>query len=72
MLIALELLEVHGPDGQVALINTHEIASIREPNAADLGRRFAKGSRCVVLTTDGKWLAVTETCAELRALLSGR
>lgn len=62
---------MHGPDGQIALINTHEIASMRAPNSGDLGRHFAKGSRCIVLTTDGKFLAVVETCGELRATLSG-
>ena len=72
LLVALDLLEVHGPDGQTALINIHEIASIRAPNATDLGRHFARGARCIVLTTDGKWLAVTETCSEIRAALSGR
>lgn len=61
---------MHGPDGQVAFINTHEIASIRLPSAADLGRHFAKGTRCVLLTTDGKFLAVVETCGEIRALLA--
>lgn len=72
MLVAVQLLEVHGPDGQIALINTHEIASIRAPSAADLGRHFAKGARCVVLTTDGKFLAVTETCTEIRRALDTR
>ena len=70
--MALELLEVHGPDGQTAFINTHEIATLREPATFDLRRHFARGTRCIVLTTDGKFLAVVETCGELRALLSGR
>ena len=72
MLVAIDLLEVHGPDGQTAFINTHEIASLREPTTFDLRRHFPKGSRCIILTTDGKFLAVVETCGELRALLSGR
>lgn len=72
LLVALDLLEVHGPDGQTAFINTHEIASMRAPNSGDLGWHFAKGSKCIILTTDGKWLAVVETCAELRAALNGR
>lgn len=71
ILIALDLLEVHGPDGQTAFVNVHEIASLRAPNYADLGR-FAKGSHCIVLTTDGKFLAVVEPCSELRARLSER
>lgn len=72
LLIALDLLEVHGPDGQIALVNTHEIATLREPATFDLRRHFAKGSRCIILTTDGKFLAVVETCAELRAALRDR
>lgn len=72
LIAALDLLEVHGPDGQMAFVNVHEIASIRAPTTFDLGRHFAKGSKCVLLTTDGKFLAVVETCAEIRALLSPR
>ena len=72
LLIALDLLEVHGPDGQIALVNVNEIASIRAPTAADLGRHFAKGAKCVLLTTDGKFLAVVETCAEIRKALDAR
>lgn len=72
LLAAIELLEVHGPDGQVAMINTHEIATLREPAAFDLRRHFARGTRCIVLTTDGKFLAVTESCGELRAMLRER
>ena len=63
---------MHGPDGQIALVNVNEIASIRAPTAIDLGRHFAKGSKCVLLTTDGKFLAVVETCAEIRKALDAR
>lgn len=72
LMVALDLLEVHGPDGQVAFINAHEIATLREPVTFDLRRHFAKGTRCIVLTTDGKFLSVTETCGEIRAALRER
>jgi len=70
VLAALELIEVHGPNGSIAYVNVHEISSLREPSEADIGRHFAAGTHCVVVTTNGKFLAVRETCAVLRDRLS--
>ena len=70
LLIALDLLEVHGPDGQTAFLNSHEITALRAPTKSDMTRHFPKGSGCIVTLTDSKFVAVVETCAELRATLS--
>jgi hypothetical protein len=65
----IALLEVHGPDGQTAYVNEHEISTLREPAAHDL-RHFARGTHCIVVTTNGKFVATVETCATLRQRLT--
>lgn len=68
-LFFIALLEVHGPDGQTAYINEHEISSLREPTAYDL-RHFAPGTHCVVVMGNAKFIATRETCATLRQRLT--
>lgn len=66
MLIAVEFIEVHGPDGQIAFVNTNEISTLRRPTSFDLRKHFPKETHCVIVTTNGKFLGVIETCNELR------
>lgn len=66
----LELLELHGPDGQTAWVAPAQITSLRAPTAADLGRHFTPGIRCIVTLTDSKFVAVAETCEAIRAMLA--
>lgn len=68
--MAVDLLELHGPDGQVVYVNEQEISSLRAPNSIDLRRFFAAGVHCVVVTTNGKFIGVVETCATIRGRLT--
>lgn len=67
---SVEFLELHGPDGQIAFVNTHEISSLRAPTQRDLHRAFPKNTQCIVVTTNGKFIAVTETCRVIRDQLT--
>lgn len=66
----LTLVELHGPNGQRYFINPAEITTIREPINSDL-RHFGSGTHCVIFITNGKFLAVRETCDEVRARVTG-
>ena len=66
VLAAVEFIEVHGPDGQVAFVNTNEISTLRAPTSSDLNRHFSKETHCIIVTTNGKFLSSVETCNELR------
>lgn len=68
--VSVELLELHGPDGQTVFVSQRQVNSLRQPTAADLHRYFPKPARCIVLTTDGKFIAVVETCQAIRDLLT--
>jgi hypothetical protein len=63
LLVAITLVELHGPTGQNIEINTAEISSLREP--VDLSRdhhHWAKGIRCIIVMSNGKYIAVIEDC----------
>lgn len=68
LLAAIELLELHGPDGQTLFINDHDVSSLRQPIQSDL-RHFVKGTKCIVVTTNGKFVAVVETCVRIRDMM---
>jgi hypothetical protein len=65
---AIALIELHGPAGQRIFVNPSEVTSIREPHGIDQGH-WAKGTRCLVVMADGKFLTVTEACDEVRQKL---
>lgn len=66
---AVELIELHGPEGQRAYVNTLSIASLREPSDTDLRTHFARGTHCVVVLMSGRFMAVAESCNEVRTLM---
>lgn len=66
---ALRLIVLHYPDGQPVEINPAQVTSTRGPVASGQQTHFSTKVKCMVNLTDGKFVAVVETCAEVRALL---
>lgn len=66
----LDLLELHGPDGQAYYVAPAHISSLRQPTGADLERHFPPHTRCLIVTTNGKFLAAIETCDDIRNRLT--
>jgi hypothetical protein len=71
LLIAASLVELHGPDGQVIWVNPDQVINIREPRGIPQGH-WAVGTRCLVLTSDGKFFTTAEPCQEIRRKLEDR
>jgi len=61
----LAFVALTGPGGQPVFVNPSEVISVREP----LGGHYDPAVRCVLHTSDGKYIAVTETCVEVRRKL---
>ena len=61
---ALHFILLHGPDGQDYYVNTDQVTSLRSPNAVD-ARSFAKGTKCVVVMSNGKFLSAVEPCRDI-------
>jgi hypothetical protein len=67
-LIVLRLILLTGPDNQRVEINPESIATLREPRG-EIQQHFHKSTKCLVFTTDGKFVGVTQSCAEVRKLI---
>ncbi|MBO0715757.1 MAG: hypothetical protein J2P55_00270 [Rhizobiales bacterium] len=66
--LALELLRLTTPDGMTVDINPNKIVSMRPPREDDK-RTLNSKVQCVLFTTDGKFVSVTNECDEVRWLL---
>lgn len=69
ILIKVEFLELHGPYGQRSFVNINEISSLREPIKGDIVKHFPPTVKCIVVTTNGKFLSVVETCDTIHNML---
>jgi len=61
LILALVLVEFHGPSGQRLEINPAEVSSLREP--IDIRGHLAPGTHCVIVMGNGGLIAVAEDCA---------
>jgi hypothetical protein len=70
-LVVFSIIALHAPDGREIAVNPAEITSLREARPDDTDDRyFAKGVRCQINLTDGKYVAVIEECAVVRGFIS--
>jgi hypothetical protein len=65
----LALIELHTPNAGLIYINPLEITAVRPLRDFAGGGHFARGTRCVVVMTNGNFNGVTETCEEVRDML---
>lgn len=64
--LALHFIRLTGPNEQSLDIAVDQIVSLRQkPN----DEHFASNTNCLVHTTDGKFIAVKETCKEVEQRL---
>jgi hypothetical protein len=64
VLIEFHLITAHQPNGQELFINPDEIVALRSQPRSE--GYVKEGVKCVVLTTDGKFLTVIEECRMLQ------
>lgn len=69
VLLAVLLLPFTGLDGQKIELNPIEIISIREPRSSD--HFGGPAIKCVIFTTDGKFIPVQETCKQVHDKIDG-
>jgi len=67
-LAAALYITVHTVDGLVMSVNPKQIVALRD--ARDAEQRIVHGKvRCIITTTDGKYISAAETCDEVRKLI---
>ena len=70
--VTLRLVSFHGPDGYPVEINPEQVTSLRGARESDQeGKYFTSEAHCMIGLTDGKFVTVAETCADVRKLLEG-
>jgi hypothetical protein len=67
ILLVLTLIVLHGADQREIDVNPTEITSLREGSDS---QHFTKGLRCLVNLSDGKFVAVLESCAAIRMMIA--
>jgi hypothetical protein len=70
MITLILLIALQGTDGQVVWVNPSQVISIREPRGISQGH-WAQGTKCLVLTVDGKFFTTVESCEQVRVKLGG-
>lgn len=63
------LVALHGPNGHEILINPDAVTSMHSAIPGQKNRQFTDEVRCMINTSDGKFLSVVETCERVRELL---
>jgi len=68
LVVALELMQLTGPDNQAIEVNPEQVVSVREPR---VNEHFAPNVHCLLHTTDGKFIAVIQTCVQVDLIMHG-
>ena len=68
--VAVTIIILHSLTGAEISVNPEAIVSMRD--GEHTGQYITKEVNCVVTTSDGKFISVIETCAEVRALIEHR
>jgi hypothetical protein len=71
--LAIQLVLVHTPNGDVVEINPDQIVTMRTAaqERKEEERMFHKSVKCLINLADGKFVAVVESCVEIKALIEG-
>lgn len=67
---ALTLLVLHALDGQEITIAPHQVTSLHAQRPDKANRLLTNDASCLIGLTDGKFVTVKETCAEIRGLIN--
>lgn len=70
VLLALQLVQFAGPDGQLIEINPDQVVELREPRGRP-GEHFHESVKCLIFKSDAKYTAVTEDCESVAHKLMG-
>ena len=65
------LVELHGPGGQPLDINPAEVSSVRAPLNGGNRAHWGPDTRCVLVMSNGRFNAVTESCETVLEKLRG-
>jgi hypothetical protein len=65
------LVLLHAPTGSAIYVNPDTVTTMRSPTA-EKNKHFTDEAKCLLNTSDGKFISVIETCDEVRELFKKR
>lgn len=66
--VTLALVLLHGPNGHEILINPATVTSMHAAIEGQKNQLVTDEVRCIINTSDGKFVSVVETCDVIREL----
>jgi hypothetical protein len=66
------LVLLHGPNGHEILVNPATVTSMHSAIEGKPNELLTDAVRCLINTSDGKFLSVIETCETVRELMEGK
>lgn len=70
MIATVLLILLHGLDGHDIMVNPIQVTSMHAQLEGKPNEHVAEGAKCLINTTDGKFVSVIETCDKVRELLA--
>jgi hypothetical protein len=69
LVVAIVLVQFSGPSGTRIDINPAEVTSVRDPHAMP-GQHYSRGTGCIIVMANGKFISVNEDCSSVRMKIS--
>ena len=67
--VAIVLIVLHGVDMHEVMINPEQVTSLRQARQTEHNKLFTHEAQCMIGLTDGKFVAVVESCKAVRELV---
>ena len=67
--LATVLILLHGPNDNEIMVAPDQVTSLRAATPQHHGQIFPGEAHCMVSLVDGKFVAVVESCEEVRGML---
>ncbi|MGY3615645.1 hypothetical protein [Bradyrhizobium sp. USDA 10063] len=73
VILLATLIVLHGADQHEIMVNPEQVTSMRAARPGNHpDKLFAEGVACMISLTDGKYVAVVESCQAARRLIEQR
>lgn len=66
------LIVLHGPNGRDIFINPAAVTSMHAAIEGKKNELFTETARCLINTSDGKFISVVESCEKVRELFASQ
>jgi hypothetical protein len=68
IVLVIGLVLLHGPHGHEIYVNPETVTTMRAAAPGKSNEHFIDAVRCMLNTSDGKFVSVVETCETVRGL----